>query len=276
MSKRSRITWTDNQNEQLNKAVRNFNAKIRRLEKKYPDKVGSLPEKMSVKSLREIIGTRQDLQREVNALKRFTRRGSEEFVKAPAEYGNEKLRLTKWELDEMLRRTSRVNKARAIKKAEIEEIEMTSRGQPLGYTRGEVGMGKLDKNQLEPIIPFSRSMNNKERRIKMQSLLNESQLGYWDKRDNILKEAYIKGLRENYNPEDIKDVEEKIRNMPIKQFREIFEREGGTKVFEWVYPKRRRKTRAKGRGKRYEIDTQDQEYQGYLSSLKEIWQIENK
>lgn len=273
MSKRSRISWTDNQNKQLANAVRNFNAKIRRLEKKYPDKVGSLPEKMSIKSLREIIGTRQDLQREVNALKRFTRRGSEEFVKAPAEYGNEKLRLTKWELDEMLRRTTRVNKARAIKKAEIEEIEMTSRGQPLGYTRGEVGMGKLDKNQLEPIIPFSRVMNNKERKMKFRTLQRESQLGYWDERDKILKEAYIKGLKENYNPEDIKDVIEKIQNMPTKEFREIFEREGGTKVFEWVYPKRRSKSRVKGKGKRYEMDSQDKEYQGYVDAVKNTWGV---
>lgn len=276
MSKRYNISWNERQQNELRKAVRNFNDKIRRLEKKYPEKKGSLPERASIKSLKEIISTRQDLQREVNALKRFSRKGAEELTNPPPEYGNKELTLTKWEVNEILRRTSRVNKSRALKKAEIESIEMTSRGEKLGYTRGQVKMGTLDKAQLEPIVPFTRTMNNAERKRKFRTLRNESQIDYWDKRDNILKEAYIKGLNQNYNPEDVKEIVDKIRSMPIKKFREIFEREGGTRVFEWVYPKNRGRTRVKGRGKPREIDAPDKEYYDNLSALKNIYEVEEK
>ena len=276
MSKRYNISWNENQQKQLKRAVKNFNAKIDRLAKKNPREAGTLPEKVSLRELKNMINTRQDLQREVNALKRFSKRGAEQLTNPPPKFGNTELRLTKWEVDEMLKRTARVNKSRALKRAEIIETEMTSRGKELGYKRGQVAMGSLDKNQLEPIVPFTRTMNNEERRRKFRTLRNESQIGYWDKRDNILKEAYIKGLKQNYNPEDVKDIIEKIRTMPTNEFRKIFEQEGGTKVFEWVYPKRRSRGKAKGKGREISVDTQDSEYEGYKNALRSIWGVDTE
>lgn len=274
MPKRYNISWNENQQKQIKQAVRNFNAKIDRLAKKNPKEAGTLPEKVSLRELKKMINTRQDLQREVNALKRFSKRGAEELTNPPPKFGNTELRLTKWEVDEMLRRTARVNKSRALKRAEILETEMTSRGEELGYKRGQVAMGTLDKNQLEPIVPFTRTMNNEERRRKFRTLRNESQIDYWDKRDNILREAYIKGIKQNYNPEDVQDVVDKIRTMDIKEFRKIFESEGGTKAFEWVYPKRRSRGKAKARGQSVDIDSADKEYQGHLDALKAMFKVQ--
>lgn len=138
MSNRNRITWTDNQDAKLRKAVKNFNAKITRLERKYPEIKSSLPERVSVKELKSIIGTRYDLDRETERLKRFSsRRGAETIVTPPAKYGNTHLKLTSWELKEMERMTSKVNRERAKELEKVREIQRTSRGQDLGYTRGE-------------------------------------------------------------------------------------------------------------------------------------------
>lgn len=173
----------------------------------------------------------------------------------------------------MLRKTKRVNAERAKKKAEIEKIEMRSRGEALGYTRGQVQMGSQDKNLLEPIEPFTPSMNNKERKARFRTLRREYQIDYWKNRDDIVKEAYIKGLHQNYNPEDIKEVEEKIRNMSSEEFREIFESEGGTKMFEWVYPKKGKRSKKK-KTHQQELEPADKEYQDMLGALKDIFKVE--
>lgn len=282
------ISWNENQTAELKKAIRNFNSKIARLEKKGVPK-GSLPERVRMtsevdkdgnvikKGLKDIIHNRNDLQREINSLKRFSRKGAEELTNAPLEEGGfaENIKVTRWELDDIIRRTARVNKSRAIKKAEIEEIEMKSRGESLGYTRGQVAMGSQDSNLLEPIVPFTRTMSNEERRRKMRALRNESSAEYWNQRDDILKEAYIKGLYNNYAPEDVAEIAEKIRGMTSKEFREVFEAEGGTKAFEWVYPQRG-KSRVKGRGRSYEIDRDSIDYQNYLGALRDSWGVSEK
>ena len=67
MPRISNIRWNENQNAELRKAVKNFNAKITRLEKKHPEIKNALPEKVSVKAMKELIGTRKDLQREINS-----------------------------------------------------------------------------------------------------------------------------------------------------------------------------------------------------------------
>ena len=107
MSKQNRINWRDSDKQELKRAVKNFNAKIKRLEKKNPSNKNVLPEKVSVAQMQELINTRQDLNREINALKRFTKRGAEEIVDVPGTDYN--LKITKWQRTEMNRRAAIIN-----------------------------------------------------------------------------------------------------------------------------------------------------------------------
>ena len=249
MSKRYNIRWNQYDSEQLRRAVKNFNAKISRLEKKDPKNKSALPEKVTVKQMRELIDTRQDLKRELNALQRFSRRGSEELVDVPESKYN--LKITKWQKEEMSRRVGVINRKRKKKLKEIAGIELKSRGEELGYTRGAIGMGRMDEVALYPIRAFTPAMNRQDVRKKYSMILKESQAGYWDKKDIILKENYIRSLESNFNPKDIADVKEKIMEMDHKKFRKIFESEGGN--FELSYP------------------PDDDSYQAYLSAIKAIW-----
>ena len=83
MSKQYNIRWKQDDNQELRKAVKNFNAKISRLEKKDPQNKEALPEKITVKQIKELISTRQDLKRELNALQRFSKRGAEKIIEIP-------------------------------------------------------------------------------------------------------------------------------------------------------------------------------------------------
>ena len=96
MSKQYKIKWSKQDIEELNKVVKNFNAKITRLNKKNPENANIHPEKVSTADLKKLIETRQDLKRELNALRRFSKRGAELIVDAPDTQYN--VKITKWQL----------------------------------------------------------------------------------------------------------------------------------------------------------------------------------
>lgn len=249
MSKQYNIRWKPDDNQELRKAVKNFNAKISRLEKKDPQNKEALPEKITVKQIKELISTRQDLKRELNALQRFSKRGAEKIIEIPDTDYN--LKTTKWQKEEMTRRTAIINRKRKRRLKEVAETEIKSRGEKLGYRRGDIGMGKASEIELQPLKAFTPKMNRRDLSKKFNLIMKESQQGYWNKRDIIMKKNYITSLEQNFNANDIKDVIKHIDDMDFNDFRKIFEAEGGN--FELSYP------------------PDEESYNAHLSALKSIW-----
>lgn len=254
MSKYHKIRWTQTDSQELTRAVRNFNAKVNRLVKQNPQLKNILPEKVQIGQLKELINTRQDLKREINSLRRFSKRGAEEIVSVPESDYN--LKTTKWQKSEINRRVGIINRRRQRRLEEIQDIEMTSRGELLGYTRGQLGMGKMTEISLRPMNGFTRSMGQSDLRHKWRAILTESQSDYFTKRDYDLRDNYLKGIKENYDWESVKDIYKHIEKMDIKEFLQRFEEEGGT--FEIASPDGR-------------IDTKAEEYKGYETALRSTW-----
>ncbi len=249
MAKQYNIRWTDNDTKQLSKAVRNYNAKVKRLEAKIGDTPGVVvPEKVTMKEMRNLIGTRRDLQRELKSLQSFTQRGSEELVRADTE---DNIFLTKWQKQDLLKREKVINKARAERRELLESQELIHKGEGLGYTKGAVGMGKTDALMLRPTNAFTPKMRKYEINEKMKHYRNESQSTYWNKRDKIMIDNYIKALKDNFNYRDVKDVIDKINSMPIESAVEIIRSD--PQEFNTAYP------------------PDDEEYELYLKHLKEMW-----
>lgn len=232
MSKYHKIRWQQADHQELARVVRNFNAKITRLEKKNPLMKNALPEKVTVGQLKDLINTRQDLKRELNTLKRFSKRGAEEIVIVNDTDYN--LKLTKWQKNEMTRRAAIINKRRKRRLEDMQNYEMKSRGQGLGYTLGQFGMGKIAEIELRPINAFTRRMTTSDLARKWKTLFRESQSDFFTKKDFMLRENYVKGLLQNFNENDIKDIIKEIYDMDIKDFLKMFNEEGGS--FELIYP----------------------------------------
>lgn len=208
-----------------------------------------LPEKISVAQLKELINTRQDLKRELNALKRFSKRGSEQIVEVPdTEYN---LKITKWQRTEMNRRVGIINRRRKKRLEDIANFEATSRGEKLGYKRSDIGMGKATEISLSPMNAFTRTMSRKDLKMKWLGILKESQSDYFTQKDFRLRANYIKALMQNFNELDIQDVIEKIESMDIQEFLQKFEEEGGT--LELAYPPNR------------------EQYEAYVNAIKTTW-----
>ena len=248
MSKYHRIRWQESDLRELRRVVRNYNAKLNRLARKNPELKNALPEKVGVRQLKELINTRQDLKREINALKRFSKKGMEQIVDVP---NHDTLKITKWQMQEMNRRVGIINRRRKHRLELIEEMEVESRGEKTGYTRGDIGMGKAEKNALLPMQPFYRTMDSTGLKKKWETILRHSQSDYFDQRDYQLRENFIQGLMENYRVSDIEGVIEGIRKMDIKDFLNQFYKD--PEAFEWAYP------------------PTEEEYQGYVSVLKSTW-----
>lgn len=252
MSRYHRINWRDSDTEELKRVVKNYNAKITRLAKKNPQIKNVLPEKVTATQLKELINTRQDLKRELNALKRFSKRGAEEIVVVPENDYN--LKVTKWQKTEINRRIGIINRRRKKRLEDISNLEMTSRGEKLGYTREQLGMGKASEVSLSPMRGFTRRMSQTDLKMKWRGILKESQSDYFTQKDYRLRDNYIKALEQNYNANDIKDIIDSINNMDIREFLNKFEEEGGT--LEFAYPPNK------------------EQYNGYVSALKSTWMPE--
>lgn len=253
MSKQYNIRWKQSDSEELNRAVRNFNAKIDRLAKKNPKEKEALPERASVRELKKIIVSRNDLNRELRALRAFSKKGAEELVDVPGSDYN--LKITKWQKTQMLRRATQISKVRDKVRQEIADLDMTRAGKSLGYSRGDFGMGKASELSLRPVKAFTPKMTRTDLKKKYKGLQKESQSTYWAKRDELLRDNIKKAIRDNFREEDIEEVLEAIDKMSPNQLRKIFEAEGGN--MEFAYP------------------PDEEQYQAYLSELKATWTPNN-
>lgn len=229
MSKQYKIEWNENQLQELKRTVKNFNAKVRRLEKQYDGTNVILPEKVSVKELRELIGTNRDLKRELNSLQRFSKRGAETIETAPI--SEENLQITKWQRIEMNRRQGIINRKRDIRREQIKEIPMSFGGQPLGYNVGDVGMGKAEEISLSHTNAFTEKMDKYELKKKFRSLRKHSQSDYFTKSDERLLNNYKEALKETYGEEAVKDILEAIDKMSFNEFYKTFRAEPGAFEF---------------------------------------------
>ncbi len=257
MSKQPKIRWRESDDKEIARVLKNYNAKIDRLLKKDPSKIkNSLPKGMTVNKnalptwamevkdeygnkdvvftykitkdmFKDLVNTRQDLKRELNSLRRFTKRGAEEVVLIPGTDYN--LQITKWQKEEMNRSLPIINRRRADRLQDIADTKVKG----YNYTLGQVGMGRQSDHDLRPTKAFTKSMSQTDLKWKFASIRKERQTSHFTERDYALRNNYIKGLRENYSEEDVKDIIEKIEKMDIKQFLKNF-RAVDLNTFDWA------------------------------------------
>lgn len=260
MSKQYRIRWQETDKQDIAKAVKNFNAKIDRIAKKHPELKSALPEKITVGGMVNLIGTRQDLKRELNALKRFTDRKNvigydkEGNLVGITTISDNKYntKITDWQNKEINRRLPTINKRREERLNRLKERDVKSRGKEQGYKKGHLGFGRAELLELSPMEGLTPGMSAPSLKMKYRAILLESQKTYFTDKDYRTKENYIKGLHDNFSSKDVKEIAKRIKEMPIDEFLEIFHTDNEAK-FEGLYAPNER------------------EYKKYLNSLKAVW-----
>lgn len=77
MARKYNIRWSDKDERELKRVIKNFNAKVAYWEEKEPFLADTRPKRIKYSDIREKIDTRQDLKRYLNRFKRFSERGAE-------------------------------------------------------------------------------------------------------------------------------------------------------------------------------------------------------
>lgn len=203
MSKKSKIRWSKSDTDLIEKTVKNYNAKLYRLKKNKPELIDYLPEKVTKKDLIKSIETRQDLNRVVNSLQRFSKRGSESPVKS-----KRGAKATQWEVEEFKLKQRIENARRTRERKNLESQEVKSRGKSTGVTRAE--MGSIKENSLKPSKKNFDNLSDKEWKLAKKNIDNMLNANYRDEQKLKMRENYIKGLIEGGFSQDIIDIVESI------------------------------------------------------------------
>ena len=179
------------------------------------------------------------------------RRGAEQIVETGSDYG---ARTTKWQEQEQKRLVQTINRRRKARLDTLNAIEVMNASGKLGYTLGQMfGMGLAEQNKLKPTQAFTRGQSQKDIKWKWRALQLEAKDTYYNERDEMLKNNYIKTILDNFDKDDVMDIIGEIRGMSSDEFYLKFEAKGD--AFEWAYPPK------KG----------TPEYDDYVKELRGYW-----
>ncbi|MBQ2167681.1 MAG: hypothetical protein II449_00350 [Prevotella sp.] len=165
MSKSSKIRWRERDTQQLAKKVKNFNAKLTRLEKKNPALKEILPDRVSVKDLRGDITNRQEYNRVIKALSAFTEKGAEEVVS-----GKSGVTTTKWQLQQVKKAVAIENRRRKKQADTLKTAPVTIGGKVYTNVRRMAGMQALQPLQVRLDTRTQTSWENFSKYMERQML----------------------------------------------------------------------------------------------------------
>lgn len=179
MRKQSKIRWRRQDKKDIVNAVRKFNAKLTREIKKNPDIAMFLPARITTDEIRSRIQTRQDFNRELNSLNRFSRKGSTKPIITP-----QGLTTTQWEKNEIGIRVRTINRRRArmLKEANLSHEKGNT------YLAEEMNLVPKNFNINEITV---RNWDKYKKGVFKQSLSNYIRQGY----ENY-KRGYLSSLQD--------------------------------------------------------------------------------
>lgn len=224
------IRYTKKLNTSINQIVRNYNAKIARLEKVSEELY--LPNKTSVTQLKESAKNRRELDRMLKDLQRYSERGAEKTVRFASG-----VEMSKYHADK-LKRNLRIAKAKATR--DINTFKSTPikvfgipQNTPHKYDEAYINLKaqresleqditRLNKRQIERLesniedILYSSEMEEMYKENWMDML---EKLAYYGEIDNAKKDAII----------------ERIKNIKASNFTKLYRNEKSIKAIQELY-----------------------------------------
>lgn len=216
------INYDKQFNAKINKVVRNFNAKVNRLEK---EGLKYIPQKVSVADLKATYFERDSLKRRLKQLERFSSKGAEEIVKLA---GGAKA--TRWEIETLRSDMTYLKKRYSNKITSYGNTIPRVLGKPQAVSYAKMGDAKyenlkvLRKSLDKDLGTLEQADYNKMRRK------TASQMRRMQKQKYILWANYFTFLddvayKADINPEVLESIKQKLEKMDIDDFIKFFETE---------------------------------------------------
>lgn len=178
MAIQNKINWKRKDYITLGKAVANFNKKINELNAE--ERKLYLPDKIKYTDVKQNITTRNELNRVLNSLRRFSKEGAEDLYTTKA--GEQ---MTKWERKEL------GIQAGIAKRRLGQELKELGKVNEQGYSR--IQMGSMRAREIQAQI---RNLSSLENRVGYEFKRLRQRIQNIGTSDYIMKKAII--YRENY------------------------------------------------------------------------------
>lgn len=224
------IRYNTKLNTSISSIVRNYNAKIRRLEKSTEEFI--LPELTSVKEVKETARNRRELNRMLRDLQRFSERGMERIVSFPSG-----VQMSRYQV-ETLKRNLRIAKAKATR--EIKSFQSTPirvlgipQNTPHEYDESYINLttqrekldkdiSKLSKRELERL---QSNINDILYSYEMEEQYKNNWLDMFDKL------SYYGGV----DKDKIEEIKKRLKNLSPTNFTKLYRNEKSIKAIQEYY-----------------------------------------
>lgn len=233
------IRYDKSLNREINRVVKNFNNKVKRLEKSQKDLM--LPQTESVRELKKKFTSRLELKRELAKLERYSTRGIEETVETLG--GN---KISKYELENIKR------EARRVKYQVSRQITLkkTTKPKVFGVVQ-DVTFAEMGDSSYLNLVARRKALNKKIETLnakelkRFEDLLEKSRqkrlydfnnLQYNWANEMLMPLAYLT----NYPMEKLEGVAQKIATLKEKDFLDLFNNEMVMRAITEFYAEARR------------------------------------
>lgn len=196
--------------KQFEKQARKFNEKIINTKESRPSISEIQPQPLTIQDIEEIkTSPLEDIKSKTKQLKNYNKKGKENPVTSKT--GNT---VTEWELETVASMVEQINREREKEREEASKLEVTTRGQQTGMTRGEMGSVRL--NELNPkTFNFDKIKAGKEWQKFVESVEKQASTKYRQELLDQYKENYLKAL-DNAHGEHAKQLKEIVKSIPSR------------------------------------------------------------
>lgn len=224
------IRYNKELNTSINAIVRNYNAKITRLEKVAEELY--LPEKTSTRELKESAKNRQELNRMLKDLQRYSERGMEKTVRFASG-----VEMSKYQ-SETLKRNLRIAKAKATR--QLNSFTSTPikvfgipQNTPHEYDEAYINL-KAQREKLDKDI----SKLNKRELERLESNINDLLESY--EMEEMYKNNWLDmidklGYYGEIDSSKIEAIKERIKNISPSNFTKLYRNEKSIKALQELY-----------------------------------------
>lgn len=216
------INYDKQFNAKINKVVRQFNAKVRRLQSQG---IKYIPQTTSVADLKSTYFERDSLKRKLKQLERFSTKGAEEIVELQ---GGAKV--TKWELETLKSDMSYLKRRYTNKITSYGNTVPRILGKPQAVSYAKMGDARyenlkvLRKSMDKNLNSLEQAEFNKMKRKTASQMkrLNRQKYILWANYFTFLEDVAYKA---DIDPELLEQIKQKLIKMDIDDFIKFFETE---------------------------------------------------
>jgi len=237
------IRYDKKLNSEINRVVRNYNAKVKRV-----GNVGGVtPPRVSVKQIKSNIllsgGGRRELRRTLSNLELYSKRGMEDVIIESNMISARPVTRYEFTLEKQNLRRARTSATRRVKFFENFKPTHYGEEQPetMQYLRYQDWRSAIERQSSLRAIKLNKNMTIKDFRIASEKIARENT--YRDYSDLRFKETYIMNFRKimesmGYSKDNVESLIDFLNKIPTKDFYKFYKTEDLIHTFYELYDMR--------------------------------------